>query len=124
MVYSTPGGAIKRMVLLTIVEEQCNILLETQKFLVDTFMEFAYGTEAPSDFPKIGNDYSPQYGYARDHHTVDFWLRIWHLHWQDVKQQGTPPPCRRLVDVTVSYWNKDIGYVDILRKMIKSCRAK
>ena len=124
MVFSTPGGAIKRMVVLSINEEQRNTLFQTQKFLVENCMQFSYGTEAPTDFPKIGEDYSPQYGYAREHHSVDFWLRIWHSHWQDVKERGTPPPCRRLVDIMVSFWNKNMGYVDIMRKVIKSCRAK
>ena len=124
LVYSTPGGAIKRMVLLSIKEEQRNTLFETQKFLVQKYMQFLYGTDAPTDFPKIGEDYSPQYGYAREHHSVDFWLRVWHSHWQDVKERGTPPPCRRLVDIMVSFWNKNMGYVDVLRKVIKSCRAK
>ena len=37
-----------------------------------------------------------------------------------MKENGTPPPCHRLVDLPTSAWNKSIGNVDTIRNVI-SC---
>ena len=48
-----------------------------QEVLADQFMSFAYNEENFAGvFPDLGEDYSPDYGYAQEHHIVEIWLRF------------------------------------------------
>ena len=83
-------------------------------------MPFAYNLEAAShEIPSLGSDYSKAYGYAQDHHTLELNLLIWFAHTKDVLANGTPSDCRRFIDLPTCFWNKLMGNVDIVRKMLK-----
>ena len=72
----------------------------------------------------LRNDLSDNYGYAVDHHTLDLWLRMWNIHDYDVRKNGTPPPCKRILDLTTSCWNKCMGNVDTIRKVLGLHKVK
>ncbi len=78
---------------------------------------------AVRDIPSIGNDYSPAYGYAQEHDTLVLWLNLWIAHECDVIENGTPPPCRRLIDQPTSAWNKCMGNVDTIRNVLSRAMA-
>ncbi|GBG29978.1 Hypothetical Protein FCC1311_061982 [Hondaea fermentalgiana] len=80
-------------------------------------MEFAYVDDNPV-FPDVGTDDSEVYGYARDHHTVEVYLQLWRSHNEDIQRYGTPPPCSKLFPQIVSFWNRMMGGVDIMRKVL------
>ena len=65
-----------------------------QEVFANQFMSFAYNEENFAGvFPWLGEDYSPAYGYAQEHHTVDIWLRLWTEHTKDVIMNVTPASC-------------------------------
>ena len=66
----------------------------------------------------LGADYGDAYGYAIEHHSIDLWIRLWVSHDYDVRIKGTPPPCKRLLDITTSCWNKCMGNIDTVRKLL------
>ena len=66
----------------------------------------------------LGKDHGEEYGYVIEHHTVDFWLHLQVSHDFDVCKKGTPPPCKRLLDITTSCWNKCMGNVDTVRRLL------
>lgn len=82
------------------------------------------GPSAPGEIPSLGADYSTGYAYAGEHHTAELWLLLMHAHNKDVKEKGVPPRARRIVHLFICFWNKFMGWVDILRKVVKSQRAK
>ena len=124
MVYSKPGASVQRIVLLHISEAQRKKLLDLQKGLALKYMQFAYGPEAPGELPRLGDDYSVAYGYATEHHTLDVWLFLWCAYSRDVRENGTPPTFTRFVDLLINTWNKFMGFVDTVRKVLKGVRAK
>ena len=119
MVYSAPGALPKKMVLVCIGADQRYVLCKLQYVLASKFMAFAC-TQNSGSIPSLGDDNSPVYGYAQEHHTVELWLNIWKEHTKNVQQYGTPPPCRRLLDLSTSFWNKCMGNVDTVRKIVKN----
>ena len=123
MVYSAPGALPKKMVLVCIGADQRSVLCNLQHLLANKFMAFAYGTQNDESIPSLGDDNSPVYGYAQEHHTVKLWLNIWKEHAKNVQEYGTPPPCRRLLDLSTSFWNKCMGNVDTVRKVVKNVKA-
>ena len=86
-------------------------------------MQFAYHHPSVKEVPSLGADNSKAYGYAQDHHTLELHLKLWVAHTNDVVQLGTPPPCRRLIDLVFSFWNKCMGNVDVVRKVLRRRRA-
>jgi hypothetical protein len=127
MVYSVPGGVIKRVVLVHVSEAHQNAFLKLQHFLVEAHLSFAYGEEDEDDsldIPSLGEDFTKPYGYACEHHTAELWARLWRLHSEDVIKNGTPPKCRRLVDLVVCMWNKFMGHVDVLRKVVRGTKTR
>ena len=78
------------MILVHISIEQRKALSTLQEVLADQFMSFAYNEENFGGvFPDLGEDYSPVYGYAQEHHTVEMWLRLWKEHTKDVMASMT-----------------------------------
>ena len=123
MVYSLPGANVKKLVLVGVSVEHRYELLKFQTLLATKYMPFCYVENHSKDIPSLGTDYSKAYGYAQDHHTLELYLYLWHAHNKDVVENGTPPPCRRLIDITFSYWNKMMGNVDIMRKVLEKRKA-
>ena len=76
------------------------------------------------DVSSLGKDLLDNYGYAIDHHTINLWFRMWKLHDNDVRNNGTPPPCKRVLDITTSCWNKCMGNVDTIRKVLAFHKVK
>ena len=67
------------MVLVHFTPEQRNTMLELQKFVTKRYLGFVYNTDGPGKIPSLGEDYSPAYGYAKEHHTLETWLNLsWH----------------------------------------------
>ena len=65
-----------------------------QEVLANHFMLFTYNEENFAGvFPDLGEDYSPAYGYAQEHHTVEIWLWLWTENTKDVIMNGTPASC-------------------------------
>ena len=62
----------------------------------------------------------PAYSFAQEHETLVLWLNLWYCHQKDVKENDTPPPCHRLVNLPTSAWNKSIGNDDAIWNVI-SC---
>jgi hypothetical protein len=71
----------------------------------------------------LGDDFSPVFGHSQEHETLVLWLNLWYCHQKDVKESGTPPSCRRLVDLTTSAWNKSMSNVDTIRNVISRAMA-
>lgn len=93
------------------------------KALSDEYMGFAYGNQL-GRFPRFAPDQSPDWGYAVDLHSAELALQLWRRHSDDVLVNGTPPPCKRLLPLTVSVWNKMMGGVDITRKTINGASIR
>ena len=86
-------------------------------------MRFVYVENAVREIPSLGNEYTKVYGYAQDHHTLELHLLLWRALYVDIMENGTPPPCRRFIDIVFSFWNKCMGNVDIVRKVLKKRMA-
>ena len=123
MVYSLPGAQIKKMVHVTVSAEHREDLLHFQQIHAKKYMPFTYVENAVQEIPSLGKDFSKAYGYAQEHHTLELYLQLWLAHFKDIMANGTPPPCRRLVDLSISYWNKCMGNVDIVCKVMKKRNA-
>ena len=123
MVYSLPGAQVKKIVLVQVSPDHQKEFLQFQGFLSAKYMSFAYVKNADKDIPSLGKDYSKAYGYAQEHYTLEFYLQMWLAHSKDVMENGTPTHCRRLIDIVFSYWNKCMGNVDIVRKVLKKRKA-
>ncbi|KAL7459526.1 hypothetical protein ACHAWC_011246 [Mediolabrus comicus] len=123
MVYSLPGALPLRMVLVHVAAEQRGTLVRMQTLLSTKYMPFAYVANAARDIYSLGQDYSDALGYAQEQHTVELFLKIWYSHNSDVMQHGTPTSCRRLIDMATSLWNKCMGNVDTIRRVVKTARA-
>ena len=65
-------------------------------------------------------DYSKAYGYTQEHHTFEYNMRMWRAHNNDVTMLGTPPPCHRFTDLPANFWNKGMGNVDTVQKVVKN----
>merc|ERR1712176_1669789 len=50
-------------------------------------------------------------------------LLKWLAQYDDIQENGTPPPWIRCTDFPSHLWNKLMGFVDLPRKVIKSKRA-
>ncbi len=46
-------------------------------------------------------------------------LRKWLAHTNDIVAFGTPSTCRRLTDLPEIFWNKMMGNMDTVRKVLK-----
>ena len=120
VVYCLPGALVKKIALITIPDEHRTRLFDFQCKLARKYMPFAYDLEAASrEIPSLGADYSKAYRYAQDHHTLELNLLIWFAHTKDVLANGTPSDCCRFIDLPTCFWNKLMGNVDIVRKMLK-----
>ena len=127
MVYSTVGALPRLVIIVNFSASQREVVKSFQVQLVNKYMKFVHDSEdnnGINEFPSLGNDYCEYYGYAAEHHTVELWIRIWRAHWKDVQVNGVPPSCRRLLDSTTSMWNKCMGGVDTVRKVVKGVKAR
>eukprot|EP00984_Skeletonema_dohrnii_P032459 scaffold26691_cov108-Skeletonema_dohrnii-CCMP3373.AAC.1 len=124
IVFSLPGAQVKKIVLVHVSAEHRVDILSLQRLLAITYMPFAYIYGALPEIPSLGKDNSKSYGYACEHYTLELHLHLWLEHTKDVLKNGTPPPCRRLIDLMFCYWNKCMGNVDLVRKVIKSREAE
>ena len=80
IVYCTPGTLPKKRILVHISVAQRKALSTLQEVLANQFMSFTYNEENfMGVFPDLGEDYSPAYGYAQEHHTVEIWLHYYIL---------------------------------------------
>ena len=123
MVYSLPSAQIKKIVLVRVRGEHHGDLVQFQSMVARKYMPFGYDVNAVKEIPSLGRDNTKAYGYAQDHHTLELHLQLWLAHSEDVLLHGTPPPCRRLIDLVFSFWNKCMGNVDIVRKVLRGKRA-
>jgi hypothetical protein len=49
---------------------------------------------------------------------------IWVAYNKDVFEHGTPTSCKRLIDVATCLWNKCMGNVDTIRKVVSRFKAQ
>ena len=125
LVYSVPGAFVQRVVLVTVSDRQINTLVSLQKVLGETYLPFmSLDDDVPFVLPRLGDDFSPAYGYSQEHHTYHQWMWLARAYAKDVKEKGTPPSCRRFIDLLFSYWNKCMGNIDTIRKVVKEQKAK
>ena len=122
--YCLPGSDPKRMVLVRVSEDHRAKIIRIERLLSTKYMKFAYDDESPREIFSLGEDYSPAYGYAQEHHTLELWLRIWVAYNKDLFEHGTPTWCRRLIDVATCLWNKCMGNVDTVRRTVTTAKAK
>jgi hypothetical protein len=87
-------------------------------------MPFLFSEGVAGRLPDLGPDKSPPYGYASDHHTAELHFQLARMYRQDVITNGTPPPARRLIAAQSAIWNKSMGWIDVLRKIVKSQRVQ
>ena len=123
VVYSLPGAAVKRIVLVQVIKDHRDTLLRFQSKLVEKYMSYAYDSEAPCDIPSLGPDGSDVYGYAEEHATLEEALLQWIAQTEDVLNEGTPPSWRRVTSFMVHLWNKCMGNIDTVRKIVKKRKA-
>ena len=124
MVYSLPGSHPKRMVLVRICAEHRAKLVKIERMLSTKYMPFAYVQNAAREICSLGEDYSNAYGYAQEHHTLELFLRIWVEYNKDLVNHGTPPSCKRIIDVATCLWNKCMGNVDTVRRVVTTTKAR
>ena len=124
IVYSTPSALPKKVILVHIFLAQRKALSNLQEVLANKFMSFAYNKGGVTGvFPDLGDEYSASYGYAQEHHIVNIWLRLWREHTKDIKTNGTPTSCWNLLDLAKTLWNKLMGNVDTVRKVVKKTKT-
>ena len=123
MVYAAPGALIKQMVRVYVTEDQQMKLVDFQSQVTSKYLSFACQESGVQDIPSLVDDFSPAYGYAQEHETLVLWVNLWYCHQKDVKENGTPPSCPRLVDLTTSAWNKSMGNVGTIRDVISCAMA-
>jgi hypothetical protein len=124
MVYSVPGGLPMKIVLVEFSKEQRHTLVTLQQLIADKYLSFCYDDQSHAELPELGEDYSSVYGYAQTHETLELWLGIWKAHDADVRLNGTPPAARRFIDMPTMFWNKCMGNVDTVRKVIRDAMPK
>eukprot|EP00986_Skeletonema_menzelii_P000633 scaffold176_cov69-Skeletonema_menzelii.AAC.1 len=124
IVFCLPGSHPMRMVLVRVCEEHRAKLVKIERLLSTKYMPFAYDDESACEIPSLGEDYSYPYGYAQEHDTLELWLRIWVAYNKDLFKHGTPTSCKRLIDVATCLWNKFMGNVDTVRRVVTTARAK
>ena len=90
---------------------------------IDGTIPFAHVDGAVREIPSLGKDFTKAYGYAQEHYTLELYLQLSLAHTKDVLLNGTSTHCRRLIDLVFSYWNKCMGNVDIVRKVLKKRKA-
>ena len=113
MVYSLPRSQIKKIVHGTVSAEHRADLLHFQQIHAKKYMLFAYVENVVQEIPSLGKDFSNAYGYAQKHHTLELYLQLWLTHFTDVMENGTPPSCRRLVDLTITTHFKTIVFLHV-----------
>ena len=91
VVYSLPGAAVKRMVLVHVSGEHRATLLSFQIKLVSKYMSYAYDPNESREIPSLGPDGSGVYGYAEEHSTLEESLLQWLAQTKDILENGTPP---------------------------------
>lgn len=123
IVFSTTAE-VEQAVLVRVSAQQRGDWLRLFKVLSEIHLSFAYGPSAPTSPPRIGPDFSKQYGYAGDHHTLETYVHLWYQHTSDVMQNGTPPACRRLLPLETTAWNKLMGGIDTVRKVTSGHKAE
>ena len=123
IVYSSPRAQVRKIVLIRVLSEHRHEFVSFQRAIAHKFMPFAYQRPCVQEVPSLGDDNSKVYGYAQDHHTLELHLKLWVAHTNDVVLLGTPPPCRRIIDLVFSFWNKCMGNVDVVRKVLRRRRA-
>lgn len=123
MVYSLPGALPRKMVLVNVSDAQRGTLVTLQQLLSTKYMPFCYVDGSEAEIPSLGEDYSSVYGYAQTHDCLELWFLIWKAYDVDVRTNVTPPSCRRFIDLATCFWNKCMGNVDTLRKIVKGARA-
>ena len=124
MMFSSPGAAdtATRFVMVSVTPTQRADWLTYLAKLATRHMPFLFSEGVPGRLPDLGQDKSPPYGYASDHHTAELHLQLARMYRQDVITNGTPPPARRLIAAQSAIWNKSMGWIDVLRKIVKSQR--
>ena len=113
-----------KMILVTVSNEHQNTLLTLKKLLAEKYMPFCYVNGAPTEIPDLGEDYSSVYGYTQTHDTLKLWLYIWKAHDADVRKNGTSQSARCFIDMATVFWNKCMGNVDTVRRIIREATAK
>ena len=126
MVYSLPGALVKKLVLLHFNDQFLQAMLSLQSVLAAEYMDYAYvrDNENKKVFSGLGKDYEQEYGYAIEHHTIELYIKLWRRHHFFIIDKGTPPPCRRMLDTSTSCWNKCMGNVDTVRKVLGLHKVK
>ena len=101
-------------------------MLQLESLLASEYLGYVYRNddESSKSFGVLGEDLQPEYGYAIEQHTIELYIRLWKKHHFYVMENGTPPPCRRLLDKATSCWNKCMGNVDTVRKVLGSHKVK
>jgi hypothetical protein len=76
----TTASDIMQIIIVSVSTEQRAIWLRLFKLLCEAHMSFVYGPSSPTSPPRIGPDDSDVYGYAREHHSLDTYVHLWHQH--------------------------------------------
>ena len=79
MVYATPGGIIKRSVIISFTKYQLNTLSTFQRRLKERYMKVFYSSVRDEDFhiDSVGDYYITAYGYAQEDHALDLYMQLW-----------------------------------------------
>ena len=123
MVFSLPGAQVKKMVLVCVSPDHQKYLLEYQRLMARQYIPFAHVDGAVREIPSLGKDFTKACGYTQEYYTLELYLQLSLAHTKDVPANGTPTHCGRLIDLVFSYWNKCMGNVDIVRKVLKKRNA-
>ena len=99
-------------------DEHWHTLLSLQQIMAERYLPFCYSPGSPVVMPDLGEDYSFVYGYTQTHNMLELWLNIWRAYSTDVVEHGTPPRARRFIDLATNFWNKCMGNVDAIRRII------
>ena len=79
LVYSIPGGLIKKMVLVQLLSHHLSNLVNFQKWLQTKYLSQLYPVSNATkgyalNLVSLGRDYGEEYCYAIEHHSVDLWM--------------------------------------------------
>jgi hypothetical protein len=112
---------IVKIVIVRITESQANDWLSLLLYFDCEYMRDVLRNGA---LPRLGLDGSRVYAYAVEHYTLELYLRLYASFNADMVALGTPPTCKRMLPIMSSMWNKYMGGVDTVRRVLSGSESQ
>ena len=103
----------------------CNCIYQSKAYPTDAaadnvgeVLEIFHNVETPAVILSLADDYFPAHRYVQTHKTLELWLKTEKVYAINVTESCTPLAARRFIDMPTSFWNKCMGNVDTIRRII------